>query len=108
MSTKAVTTLVAGAVMLALVAGVLVAMAPRGSTISGIGNSANRIYADPTRDELAELLVTTGAAPAVGAEELASIYAGVAARARAGDLDAALVVLQVAARQRRARTAGAH
>lgn len=77
-----------------------VSMATSGSAVSGFGNGGNRVYADPTRDELAELLVSTKSAPDVSDESLRAIHEAISRSAAAGELDAALVVLQVAALQR--------
>lgn len=77
-----------------------VSMATSGSAVSGFGNGGNRVYADPVRDELAELLVSTRSAPDVSDEALREIHDAIRRRAAAGDLDVALVVLQAAVFQR--------
>ena len=92
--------LLVGAALFVWVAMFTVAMATSGSGVSGFANTNNRIYADSTRDELAELLVSTKAAPEVSDEAIRAIHEAISQRAAAGDLDAALVVLQVAALQR--------
>lgn len=100
MSYRAMVGLLIGATLFVWIAMFMVAMATSGSAVSGFGNGGNRVYADPTRDELAELLVATRAAPSISDEALRSIHEAISRRAAAGDLDAALVVLQVAALQR--------
>lgn len=102
MSNRAVIGLLIGAVVFVWVAMFTVSMATSGSAVSGFGNGGNRVYADPTRDELAELLVSTSSAPSVSDEALRTVYEAIRRRAEAGDLDAALVVLQVGALQREA------
>jgi hypothetical protein len=92
--------LVIGAGVFTWVVMFTVAMVTSGSGVSGFANTNNRIYADPTRDELAELLVSTKSAPAVSDEALRAIHEAISRRAAAGEVDAALVVLQVAALQR--------
>ena len=103
MSNRTIFGLLIGAVLFVWVAMFTVAMATSGSAVSGFGNGGNRVYADPTRDELAELLVSTGSAPAVSDEALRTIHEAISRKAAAGDLDAALVVLQVAALQRESK-----
>jgi len=100
MSYRAMVGLLIGAGLFIFLAMFTVAMATSGSAVSGFGNGGNRVYADPTRDELAELLVSTGSAPDVSDEALRAIHEAISRRAAAGELDAALVVLQVAALQR--------
>lgn len=100
MSYRAIFGLVIGAACFVWIAMFTVAMATSGSAVGGFGNGGNRVYADPTRDELAELLVSTRSAPAVSDDTLREIHDAIRRRASAGDLDAALVVLQVAALQR--------
>ena len=103
MSSRAMVGLLIGALLFVWVAMFTVAMATSGSAVSGFGNGGNRVYADPTRDELAELLVSTRAAPDVSDEALREIHEAIRRRATAGELDAALVLLQVAALQREGR-----
>ena len=100
MSYRAMFGLLVGAGLFIWVAMFTVAMATSTSGIGGFANTNNRIYADPTRDELAELLVSTRSAPHVSDEALRTIHEAISRRAAAGELDAALVVLQVAALQR--------
>ena len=100
MSNRAISGLLIGALLFVWVAMFTVAMATSGSAVSGFGNGGNRVYADPTRDELAELLASTRSAPSIPDEALRTIYEAINRRAEAGELDAALVVLQVAALQR--------
>ena len=104
MSTRAILGLLAGGALFIWLAMFTVAMATSGSAVSGFGNGGNRVYADPTREELAELLVSTGTAPDLSGDTLREIYEAVERRAAAGDLDAALVLLQVAALQREEST----
>jgi hypothetical protein len=99
-SYRAIFGLLIGAAFFVWVAMFTVAMATSGSAVSGFGNGGNRVYADPTRDELAELLVSTRSAPEVSDDALRRIHEAISRRAEAGELDAALVVLQVAALQR--------
>lgn len=103
MSYRAIFGLLIGAGLFVWVAMITVAMATSGSAVSGFGNGGNRVYADPVRDELAELLVSTGSAPEITDRELRAIHEAIEQRAAAGELDAALVVLQVAALQREAK-----
>ncbi len=100
MSYRAAIGLLMGGALFIWIAMFTVSMATSGSAVSGFGNGGNRVYADPTRDELAELVVSTGSAPDVSDEALRAIYEAISRRAAAGELDAALVVLQVAAHQR--------
>jgi hypothetical protein len=95
--------LVIGGLLFVWLAMFTVSMATSGSAVSGFGNGGNRVYADPVRDELAELLVSTRSAPDVTDEALREIHEAIRRRAAAGDLDAALVVLQVAALQRESK-----
>jgi hypothetical protein len=99
-SNRTVFGLLIGAALFVWITMFSVSMATSGSAVSGFGNGGNRVYADPTRDELAELLVSTDSAPPVSDADLRSIHEAIRRRAEAGDLDAALVVLQVAALQR--------
>jgi hypothetical protein len=99
-SYRAIFGLLIGASFFVWIAMFTVAMATSGSAVSGFGNGGNRVYADPTRDELAELLVSTRSAPEVSDDALRRIHEAISRRAEAGELDAALVVLQVAALQR--------
>jgi len=59
-----------------------VAMATSGSAVSGFGNGGNRVYADPIQDEVAELLVSTRAAPEVSDQALREIHEAIAAGRR--------------------------
>lgn len=103
MSNRAMVGLMVGAVLFVWVTMFIVSMATSGSAVSGFGNGGNRVYADPTRDELAELLVSTESAPGLTDEALRGVYEAIRRRAEAGELDAALVVLQVAALQRESK-----
>lgn len=100
MSYRAMVGLLIGAALFVWVAMFTVSMATSGTAVSGFNNVNNRVYADPTREELAELLVSTRSAPEVSDEALRAIHEAISRRAAAGELDAALVVLQVAALQR--------
>jgi hypothetical protein len=60
----------------------------------------NRVFMDPTIDELAERLAELETTPEVTDVELAAIYEQIKGQALAGDLRASLVVLNVAAGQR--------
>ena len=101
MSYRGIVALLFGAALFVWVAMFTVSMATSGTAVSGFNNVNNRVYADPTRDELAELLVSTKSAPDVSDEALRAIHEAISRRASAGDLDAALVVLQVATLQRK-------
>ncbi len=103
MSYRSMFGLLIGAALFVWIAMFTVAMATSGSAVSGFGNGGNRVYADPTRDELAELIVSTGSAPDLSDAALREIHEAIRRRAAAGELDAALVVLQVAALQREGR-----
>jgi len=103
MSNRVVVGLMVGALLFVWVAMFTVSMATSGSAVSGFGNGGNRVYADPTRDELAELIVSTESAPSLTDEALRSVYEAIRRRAETGELDAALVVLQVAALQRESK-----
>jgi hypothetical protein len=95
--------LLVGGLLFVWLAMFTVSMATSGSAVSGFGNGGNHVYADPVRDQLAELLVSTRSAPDVSDEALREIHDAIRRRAAAGDLDAALVVLQVAALQRESK-----
>lgn len=62
----------------------------------------NRVFMDPTIDEVAEKLAGFATTPQVTDAELATIYERIREQALAGDLRASLVVLNVAASQRKA------
>ena len=72
------------------------------SVISGLGNSGNRIYVDPVSDELAAAIAAHASTPAITDEVLVETFEAILARARAGDLEAGLVVFRVAEMQRAA------
>ena len=63
MSYRAIIGFLVGAALFVWVAMFTVAMATNGNGVSGFANTNNRIFADPARDELAELLVSTKSAP---------------------------------------------
>ena len=103
MSYRSMVSLLIGAALFVWVAMFTVSMATSGTAVSGFNNVNNRVYADPTREELAELLVSMRSGPEISDEALHAIHEAISRRAAAGDLDAALVVLQVAALQREHR-----
>ena len=72
------------------------------TVISGIGNSGNVVGEGGMLELLADELAELEAVPAVADDELLAAWSAIRARARAGDADAALVVLRVAAHQREA------
>jgi hypothetical protein len=80
-----------------------VSLFSRGTVISGVGNSANRIYAEPAAAQLADVLTEGDVAPPVGDDVLKAAFDALLAKATAGDIEAALVVFAVAARQRQER-----
>jgi hypothetical protein len=60
----------------------------------------NRLFMDPTIDEVAEQLAAFETTPEVTDAELAAIYERIREQALAGDMRAALVMLNIAASQR--------
>ena len=71
------------------------------TAVVGIGNTANRIGEGVEQaEELAELFIENGAAPTVEDAVLGEIYRSFERQARKGDVQAALVVLAIAAEQR--------
>jgi len=72
-----------------------------GGEIVGVGNSGNRLILGGTLEEVAEALAASSATPEVTDEVLSEIYVAILERANRGDPEAALIILQVAERQRR-------
>ena len=99
MTYRAIFGLLIGAALFILLATLTVGLATSGNEVGCIGNGV--VYASPTRDQLAALLVSTRSAPDVSDATLRAIHEAISRKASAGDLDAALVVLQVAALQRK-------
>lgn len=66
-----------------------------------VSGNDNVLVRDDVVDRVAERLVGFDTTSAVTDEELLEVYASIRQRAREGDLQAALVVLKVAALQRR-------
>ncbi|MDH3643344.1 MAG: hypothetical protein OES38_14675 [Gammaproteobacteria bacterium] len=62
----------------------------------------NRLFMDPTIDEVAEQLAGFETTPEVTDAELAAIYERIREQALAGDLRSSLVMLNIAASQRKA------
>ena len=60
----------------------------------------NRVFMDPTIDEIAEQLAAFETTPLVTDAELAAIYERIREQALGGDLQASLVMLNIAASQR--------
>lgn len=73
-----------------------------GGEIVGFGNDGNRITANGTLEEVAEALAEHSETPRITDEVLAEIFSAIVGRARQGDPEAALIVLQVAQHQREA------
>lgn len=73
------------------------------TAVVGIGNTGNNMGEGLEQaEELAELFIESGAAPAVEDAVLGEIYRSFERQARKGDVQAALVVLAIAAEQREA------
>ncbi len=70
-----------------------------GIIIVGAGNSGNRFGPPDLVDELAEALAALPALAPITEAELAEAYAGIRRRAVAGEIDAALVLFNIARRQ---------
>jgi hypothetical protein len=68
--------------------------------IQGAGNSGNRIYLDPVRDELAAAIAAHAQTAAITDEELAATVEAIRRRAGKGNLQAALVLFRIAEMQR--------
>ena len=66
------------------------------SLIKGIGNSGNHFHFDPISNKLPALIAESKNAPTITDEQLAETFEAVLARARQGDLEAAIVVFKVA------------
>lgn len=71
------------------------------TAVVGLGNSDNRIVEGGLLDEVAEALAEAPSTPQVSDEMLAEIFSAMLARARQGDPETALIVLQVAEEQRK-------
>lgn len=71
-----------------------------GSLIRGIGNSGNHFNPDPPEGRLADLIVAREIAGPIGDDVLSEVYDAVLTNARKGDADAALVIFEIADRQR--------
>ena len=71
------------------------------TVVSGFGNGGNIIRTDEL-ERVAEELASQPAIPAVSDDDLRAAFAAIREHALAGDPDAALVLLRVAARQREA------
>ncbi len=71
-----------------------------GVTISGLGNSGNRVNQDARAERLARLLVDGDAVDQVSDETLSAIWGAVLERARSGEPEAAATVSEVARLQR--------
>ena len=69
------------------------------TVVSGIGNSGNRIRTDAVVDDIAEALSEHPAVPEVEVEDILQAFESIRAHAREGDLQATLVLLELAARQ---------
>jgi hypothetical protein len=70
------------------------------SVISGLGNSGNRIGTAALWDSLADVLAENGATPAVSDEDIQLVFGAIRRHALEGELDAALVLLELAEEQR--------
>ena len=71
------------------------------TVISGLGNSDNVMGAAGIPALVAKELAGFEATPAISDEEIVASFAAIRARAMQGDTEAALVVLRVAAHQRK-------
>ena len=69
------------------------------TVISGLGNSGNLVNA-PAHQQLAKELADHDGAPAVSTEDLRRAFLAIRDKALDGELDAALVLFQVASFQR--------
>lgn len=79
------------------------AIAGRGSTVSGIGNGGARVNTDSTAARVAKLLVSAQAAPAISDDQLKQVARALIDKATAGDDHAVAVVAEIAALQRKRR-----
>ena len=79
------------------------AIAGRGTVVSGIGNGDARVNTDFTAARVAKLLVAAQAAPAISDEQLKQVARAVIDKAVTGDDDAVAVVAEIAALQRKHR-----
>lgn len=71
------------------------------TVVTGFGNGGN-IFGTDALERVAEELAEQPAIPAVSDDDLRAAFAAIREHALAGDPDAALVLLRVAARQRKA------
>ena len=72
------------------------------TVISGLGNSGNRIRTDAVVDDVVRALVQHSATPEVSDDDLMRSYQAIRSHALEGELQASLVLLQLAAQQREA------
>ncbi len=72
------------------------------TAVVGVGNGGNTFYQEGLADELAEALAEYQGTTEVTDEILGEIFGSILDRARAGDTEAALIVLRVAEEQREA------
>jgi hypothetical protein len=72
------------------------------TVISGIGNSGNWVGEGGVLERVADELAELESVPKVADAELLAAFSAIRERARAGDPDATLVLLRVAAHQREA------
>ena len=70
------------------------------TVISGLGNSGNRIRTDAVVDDVARALAEQPGIPDVQDSDLLAAYESIRSRARDGELQATLVLLELAALQR--------
>jgi hypothetical protein len=70
------------------------------TVVSGIGNSGNRIRTDAVVDDVAHALAEQPGIPEVLDDDVLAAYESIRARAREGELQATLVLLELAALQR--------
>lgn len=70
-----------------------------GGEIVGVGNSGNRL-GSPPYEEVAEMLAKLEATPAVDDAMIERIFTAIAGRAERGEPEAALMILQLASKQR--------
>lgn len=71
-----------------------------GTLISGVGNSGNRIMTNDVVNELASALAAYENAPTISDDSLNDVFAALMQKAKSGDLEAVLLLLKVAERQR--------
>jgi hypothetical protein len=71
------------------------------TVISGLGNSGNYIGKDDEIAMLANALASQTVVPRVSDEEIVKLYTNVQEKARGGDFKASVVILRLAAYQRK-------